>query len=212
MLDAKHVSASLRDLLVPTAPVWDEATGTAIPLTPTPLDQQPSAYIQTAWADRDYGVVSEVLVQALVSEEVLALRLGWTCSHPNRLINDINVYADACAVLFPANVEHADLNTMGSPENPVFAWHWRAGSDQAFSVMAKGIGSVERATEHEVQSRSLWNDGRWQVVLARPLNANDISLSRAATLPMAFAVWSGAGSERAGLKSHSPEYCHIRLN
>jgi len=70
---------------------------------------------------------------------------------------------------------------------------------------------VERAKEHPVQVRSRWSEGRWQVVLAGPLGADGIPLRKGSALPVAFAVWSGAARERAGLKSYSPQPCELRL-
>jgi hypothetical protein len=49
------------------------------------------------------------------------------------------------------------------------------------------------------------------VVLAGPLGAEGMPLRKASALPVAFAVWSGAARERAGLKSYSPQPCELRL-
>ncbi len=114
-------------------------------------------------------------------------------------------------MLFPADGREAEFDTMGSPEHPVQGWHWRAGTDLPFVVTATGIGTVERAKEHPVQVRSRWSEGRWQVVLAGPLGAGGMPLRKGSGLPVAFAVWSGAARERAGLKSYSPQACELRL-
>jgi DMSO reductase family type II enzyme heme b subunit len=76
---------------------------------------------------------------------------------------------------------------------------------------ATGIGTVERIAEHEVRGRARWAGGRWQVVLAGPLGAGGAPLEQGSALPVAFAVWSGAARERAGLKSFSPQPCELRL-
>jgi DMSO reductase family type II enzyme heme b subunit len=141
----------------------------------------------------------------------LALRLDWVALRPSRRISDVNVYPDACAVIFPADGREAEFGTMGSPKHPVQGWHWRAGTDVPFVVTATGIGSVERATEHPVQARARWADGRWQVVLTGPLGVDGIPLEEGFAMPVAFAVWSGAARERAGLKSYSPQPCELRL-
>lgn len=211
-LDARHSPANLEDILAPDGSAWNEMTGEVIALTPTPLDRQPSAYVQAAWKDRNHGAVAAVTVQAIRNDDTLALRLQWQAAQPKRSIDDINAYADACAVLFPANGKDTDLETMGSPERPVVAWHWRAGTDAPFSVTARGIGTVERSAKHQLQARSRWSDGRWQVVFARSLESDGLSLSGGTDIPIAFAVWCGAGSERAGLKSHSPEFHQLRIN
>ena len=202
--DARRSTAALEEILAPDGLAWSETEGESIELIPTPLDRQPSAYVQTAWKDRRHGEVSRVIIQAVRNDDTLALRLQWEASQPMRSINDINAYADACAILFPANGKQADLETMGSPELPVVAWHWRAGTDLPFVVNARGVGTVERASEHAVQSRSRWSDGKWQVVFARSLDSDQPILAQGDEIPVAFAVWCGAVSERGGLKSHSP--------
>jgi DMSO reductase family type II enzyme heme b subunit len=210
-LEAHKVEASLETLLAPDAGEWERAAEAVVPLEPTPLDRQPSAYVQAAWRGRPRSGLREVRVRAAASASAFAVRLDWAAVRPERLISDVNVYADACAVIFPADGREAEFTTMGSPESPVRAWHWRAGTDAAFVVTATGIGTVERVAEHQVQGRARWAEGRWQVVLARPLGADGVPLDQGSTVPMAFAVWSGAARERAGLKSFSPQPCELRL-
>jgi len=211
-LNATYFQSTLSEILAPDSAAWREMAESVVKLTPTPLDKQPSAYVQTAWQNRGHGQVVEVIVQALHNDDTLAIKLQWNAEQPNRSINDVNVYADACAILFPANGTTADLQTMGSPEQPVVAWHWRAGTDRPFAITAKGIGTVERAVEHGVQSRSRWLEGKWQVVLARALQSDAPSMAGSAEIPVAFAVWSGAGSERGGLKSYSPEFHQLIIS
>ena len=150
-------------------------------------------------------------MRAAASDGGLAVRLDWGVLRPSRLISDVNVYPDACAVLFPADGREAAFETMGSPEHPVGGWHWRAGTELPFAVTATGIGTVERAKEHPIQGRSRWSEGRWQVVLAGPVGAEGIPLRKNSALPVAFAVWSGSARERAGLKSYTPQPCALRL-
>ena len=211
-LGARNQPFSFEELLSPDAGAWDASSEVVISLTPTPIERQPSAYVQAVWRDRPRGDVSEVKVRAVSNDDSLVLRLDWAAAEPHRSINDINVYADGCAVLFPANGETADLETMGSPEQPVAAWHWRAGTEQPFSVTATGIGTVERMVDHPLRVSARWGDGRWQVVLGSPLRSGGLELRRGMTLPIAFAVWCGAASDRAGLKSHSPQFHQLVLH
>ena len=205
------VEVGLEKLLAPDSSEWGHAEEAVVPVAPTPLDRQPSAYVQVSWRDRPRGAIGEVRVRAAAGTGGVAVRLEWAVLRPSRMISDINVYPDACAMLFPADGREAEFGTMGSPEHPVQGWHWRAGTDLPFAVTATGIGTVERAKEHPVQGRARWTEGRWQVVLAGPLGAEGMPLRKASALPVAFAVWSGAARERAGLKSYSPQPCELRL-
>ena len=205
------VEAALGELLAPDAGRWDRAAEAAVPIDPTPLDRLPSAYVQVSWRDRPRGAIGEVRVRAAAAADGLAVRLDWAALRPSRRISDLNVYPDACALLFPSDGREAEFGTMGSPEHPVGGWHWRAGTDLPFVVKAEGIGTVERAKEHPVQVRSRWSEGRWQVVLGGPVGAKGIPLRKGSALPVAFAVWSGAARERAGLKAYSPQPCELRF-
>jgi DMSO reductase family type II enzyme heme b subunit len=210
-IEVRRLEAGLDELLAPDAAAWEGAAEAVVSIDPTPLDRLPSAYVQVSWRDRPRGAIGEVRVRAAAGAGGLALRLEWAALRPSPRITDVNVYPDACALLFPADGREADFGTMGSRKRPVQGWHWRAGAEAPFVVTATGIGSVERAAEHPVRARARWADGRWQVVLTGPLGAGGIPLKAGSALPVAFAVWSGAARERAGLKSYSPQPCELRL-
>jgi DMSO reductase family type II enzyme heme b subunit len=203
--------ASLDALRAPDAGEWNGVAEAAISLEPTPLERLPSAYVQVSWRDRPRSALGEVRVRAAASDAGVAIRLDWSAARPSRLISDVNVFPDGCAVSFPANGGEVDFGTMGSPEAPVRAWHWRAGTEVPFSVTAQGIGTVERVKEHEVQVRSRWSEGVWQVVLSGPVGKEGVPLQKGRSLPVAFAVWNGSARERAGLKSTSPQRCELRV-
>jgi DMSO reductase family type II enzyme heme b subunit len=205
------VEADLEKLLAADAGEWEGAAEAVVPVGPTPLDRLPSAYVQVAWEDKPRSGIGEVRVRAAAADGGVAVRLDWGVLRPSRLISDVNVYPDACAVLFPADGREAEFGTMGSAKHPVQGWHWRAGTDLPFVVTATGIGTVERAVEHPVRVRARWVEGRWQVVLAGPLGGDGIPLRKGSALPVAFAVWSGAARDRAGLKSISKQPCALRL-
>jgi DMSO reductase family type II enzyme heme b subunit len=210
-IEVCKLDAALEKLLAPDAGEWDRAAEAVVPIDPTPLDRLPSAYVQVSWRARPRGGIGEVRVRAAAGSDGLAVRLEWRALRPSRSISDVNVYPDACALLFPADGREAEFGTMGSPKHPVGGWHWRAGTDLPFAVTATGIGTVERAKEHPVRARARWAEGSWQVVLAGPLGSEGIPLRKGSALPVAFAVWSGAARERAGVKSFSPQPCELRF-
>lgn len=192
--------------LGPWSGVWPKPAD--IPLGPAPLDSQPSAYIQAAWKDRPYGTTATVSASAAVAEGSLLVRLEWQADAPRFAITDNNVFADACAVMLPANGKNAALQTMGSPDEPVVTWYWRAGADAPFLSDATGLGTVARRAAHELSSNAEWNSGRWAVVFRVPLGQDGLPGGGGPVLA-AFAVWSGASEERAGLAAYSLEWSQL---
>lgn len=218
VIETLRCDAPVDALLVAGAEAWERCRDVPVALEPTPLEAQPSAYVQASWRERPRGNIAGLSVRALLAPDALALRLSWPQEEPRRSIDDYNVYADACAVLFPANGREAAIATMGSEQAPVCGWFWRAGTPEPFEITARGIGTVERSPAHEVQGAGWWSEGHWHVVLARRLAAASapVLLSSGTTplaeIPVAFAVWAGARGERAGLKSHSPQFARLRLH
>jgi len=136
-IEVCRVEAGLETLLAPDAGEWRSTEEVAVPIDSTPLDRQPSAYVQAAWRDRPRGGIGEVRVRAAAGAGGLA---DWAALRPSRRISDVNVYPDACAVIFPADGREAEFGTMGGPKHPVQGWHWRAGTDVPFVVTATGAG------------------------------------------------------------------------
>jgi DMSO reductase family type II enzyme heme b subunit len=201
-----HDADALSD---PLAPEWTDVPESSFALVPTPLEAQPSAYVRAAWHGRPRGAIPTISVRAASADGQLLLRLRWAAAEPNRGITDSNVYADACAVLFPA-IGHAPLDTMGSPEEPVIAWYWRAGGEPLVS-RATGLGTVSRLSPHNLEAVATWVAGEWVVVLSSPLGAAEPVLDHGKATDVAFAAWLGAASERAGLKSYTPSWQTLRI-
>jgi DMSO reductase family type II enzyme heme b subunit len=191
---------------------WTEGwgAGDSVPLQPTPLDAQPSAYVQESWRERPYGQTAEAIVQFIRTPETVYARVEWACPSPRFGITDNDVFADACAILFPANGHAAPLATLGDKSEPVVAWHWRAGAETAFIADGTGLGTLSRRPKHDLNVAAEWRHDRWAVVFTYPLTNNGHSASPAASDLAAFAVWSGANQERAGLAACSPAWRRLR--
>jgi mono/diheme cytochrome c family protein len=80
------------------------------------------------------------------------------------------------------------------------------GSPSASALEAGGPGSVtfRPPTSQLVRSRGIWREGRWKVVLIRPLTAKGsavpVPLKPGARASLAFAVWDGGKRDRDGMK------------
>lgn len=80
------------------------------------------------------------------------------------------------------------------------------GNPPASALEAGGPGSVtfRPPTSQLVKSRGVWNEGRWNVVLIRPLTAKGsairVPLKPGARASLAFAIWDGGKRDRDGMK------------
>lgn len=208
-ISAGSVPATEAKKLGPWTANWPEPV--EVNLGPAPLEAQPSAYVQEAWKSRPYGTTPNARVSAVAAGDQLLVRLEWKAESPRTGITDNNVFADACGVLFPANGSSAPLGTMGNAAEPVVSWYWRAGADSPFVGDAAGLGTVSRRSTHALAAAAEWSSGSWAVVFQHPLGQQGLAARAGSTIPAAFAVWSGAANERAGLAALSGEWLAIAI-
>lgn len=75
----------------------------------------------------------------------------------------------------------------------------------ALESNAAGFGSLtlQPAQEQQLTARAVWRQGRWRVVIVRPLaprGDGDVDLQNKARLPFTIAVWDGSAGDRNGTK------------
>jgi DMSO reductase family type II enzyme heme b subunit len=210
---AKKLTAEAKVLLDPAASAWDKVPAETIAMGGTPLAQQPSRYIRTAWADRPIGSVRSLTVRSAHNGKEVFFLLEWRDDTQNTDYVGRD-FPDGAGVLFPLSGD-APLNTMGSEGQPVNAWFWRADfEDGAKNITASGIGTVEQSETSAVAARGQWKDGAWRVVFARPLTVagnQAVALEAGKSVKVAFAVWEGSSGERAGIKSFSKRWQELTL-
>ncbi len=200
----KKVSGDVGALADPSASGWAQVPGEDVALGGTPLDVQPSSYVQVAWKDRKIGQVSRVSVKAAHDGRQIAVLLQWQDSSETREFVDTG-FIDAAGILFPQDGD-APLGSMGSEGKPVAGWYWRAGgpAESVSSIVAGGLGTVTGNGSDGLSARSKYEGGRWSVVVQGPASA-------AKAGKVAFAVWEGAAGERAGLKAVSQGWQDLKL-
>jgi len=72
-------------------------------------------------------------------------------------------------------------------------------------VVAEGFGTATHIPDSPSNARGVWKDGRWTVVLDRPLDGNDPLSARiqsAGANLISFAVWDGSAGNRGGRKHY----------
>jgi DMSO reductase family type II enzyme heme b subunit len=98
---------------------------------------------------------------------------------------------------------------MGSANQPVNAWYWRADLEAPISVTATGLGTTVRSANGSLSAAGSYESGGWRVVISRPFAVKGqglVALSPGQSGQVGFAVWQGSNQERAGIKATSLDW------
>jgi DMSO reductase family type II enzyme heme b subunit len=216
-MHCKKVTTARDQLLDPSAAEWANIPGETLKLDATPLANQPSEYIKASRDEKQIGKVRSLTVQPAHNGTDVFFRLSWEDSSKNTEITDTNVFPDGCGILIPVSGGDPPIDEMGSKDFPVNAWFWRADlKDVPHNTFAKGLGTTLFSKQCVIQTKSVWNEGKWVVVFARKLavpEQKDESVQLAAGTPVkiGFTVWEGSNGERGGVKSFSKEWRELTL-
>ncbi len=136
-------------------------------------------------------------------------------------------FADAAEVMFP--VRHQDYPVLphfvyGNAGQPVDLWRWQAerqyGSGGSAVVELRAAGAGEPPEVHGQESQhatggGTWTDGRWSVVIRRPLRTEvttgEVQLAAGELVPVAFHIWDGANGE-TGLRMSLSSWIYLDLS
>jgi len=143
----------------------------------------------------------------------------WDADRQNGPTAFDQVHPNAVADVYPFNeqaVESADLSRPAAQiaNQPDIAFPARAVANQIVPPGNQSGGSALQAggprtltfrvpTNQNVEAHGAWNDGRWTVVMTRPLAVvagDGVTLEPGAKLSAAFAVWDGSHQDRDGQK------------
>ncbi|MBI5970404.1 MAG: c-type cytochrome [Deltaproteobacteria bacterium] len=126
-------------------------------------------------------------------------------------------FRDSIALQFPVTVSGGAKKPSffrGDSSNPVNLWVWNAdlaaqGKPGVEEAVARGFNQplkAEAPEERQVLSKSAWKDGRWRVVMKRPLSTkdkNDIQFEKGQFIPFALNAWDGSNGEHGLIMSLS---------
>lgn len=203
-MQARKLQLANKTLLNAKAPQWQRCDVVALRLRGTEAHLQPTSYVRTVWAGKHIGAVRSLSVAAAYNRENIFFRLEWPDDTQNADYAGGCSFPDAAAVLFTTAAASAPLPTMGSQDQPIDAWYWRANHpDSGERLCFQGLATEEPQPNHPVLASSVWHDSRWQVVIGAPVTSVGESV--------AFAVWEGGNQERAGLHSYSPAWQELSL-
>lgn len=138
--------------------------------------------------------------------------------NPNETVpRKLETFRDALALQFPVKLPEGTKKPhfmRGDASNPVHLWVWKADLD------AEGTGSVEETIargwkqppkaqaqdKQQVTAKAIWHQGRWNVVMKRPLitdDRSDVQFSPGKFIPMAINAWDGSNGEHGLVMSLS---------
>ncbi len=226
----------------PDDPLWDEAEEVTVPLTGqatfAPRWQIPAVTdisirvafnadeiaFRLAWDDR--------FADTLAADPELALAEGYTAddTYPVLFPDGERVrgrYPDAAEIMIPVNLADGLVLphfVYGDGGRPVDLWRWRAehvngaGEPAVIELRADGADAPPEAHGPESQlamGGGSWVEGRWSVVIRRPLRTEDatgeVQLAAGQLVPVAFHVWEGANGE-TGLRMSLSSWMYLDLN
>lgn len=144
--------------------------------------------------------VTLISVQVVYNEESVAWRLTW-----DDPMEDRETSTDALAVLLKPAEREGDVVTLqawpyvGAP--PLDVCYWSAQTDRAYEALTEDLERVQSAQEPETALPSVarYEDGRWQMVLQRPLTRarpeGAAHIRPEGLIAVAFSVWDGSHPE-----------------
>lgn len=203
VLNSRYSSEGLP--VAPDDSRWEEVEGFTIPLSAQVI-ARPRLYNHH---------IDLVEVKSYSSDQEIAFLLQWD----DRTETKEAVFQDGVALQFPTKTPEGPVNPhffLGEPGKSVNLWRWEAGEDSlAAELTADGFASVKTqpAASQQVRATAIWKDGRWKVVLRRPLRTADpidAQFEKGRLIPMAFSTWDGANRE-IGLRRSLSSWYYLAL-
>lgn len=225
----------------PDDPLWEEVEEVRVPLTGqatfAPRWQIPAVTdisvrvafnadeiaFRLAWDDR--------FADTLAADPELALAEGYSAddTYPALFPDGQRVrgrYPDAAEVMIPVHLGGGPVLphfVYGDAGRPVDLWRWRAehaygaGGPEVVELRADGADAPPEPHAPESQlstGTGAWTEGRWSVVIRRPLRTDDaageVQLGAGQLVPVAFHVWEGANGE-TGLRMSLSSWMYLDL-
>lgn len=129
----------------------------------------------------------------------------------------LETFRDAIALQFPVKSPEGTKKPhflRGDPSNPVHLWLWQADAEAAGAraveeAVSRGWSSAPKTQPEDQQQligKGMWKDGRWSVVMRRPLTTpdkNDVQFVPGAFIPVAVNAWDGSNGEHGLVMSLS---------
>jgi DMSO reductase family type II enzyme heme b subunit len=222
----------------PDDPAWEEAEPLDIRLAgqviAAPRWQNPSIELVTVRAVNNETEIAFLLEWDDAFEDVLhdegaefdareISQLGAYSSYVpaiDAVPRALETFRDSIALQFPVRLPEGTKKPhffRGNPSNPVHLWIWKADSaasaeDAVEEALVRGWRQppkVQDEDQQQVSASGVWEQGRWRVVMKRPLvtpDKNDVQFVPGVFIPMALNAWDGSNGEHGLIMSLSSWY------
>jgi complex iron-sulfur molybdoenzyme family reductase subunit gamma len=129
----------------------------------------------------------------------------------------LETFRDSIALQFPVKAPQGTKKPhfyRGSSSDQVHMWVWKA-DQHAAGKRATDEGNArgwkqpikpQAEDGQQVMGKAKWDQGRWTVVMKRPLNSgdkNDVQFERGVFVPMSVNAWDGSNGEHGLIMSLS---------
>jgi DMSO reductase family type II enzyme heme b subunit len=211
--------------LDPNDQAWQQAVPIVVPMSGQVI-------VSPRWEN---ATVDQISVRSLYNDKAVGFLLEWndrfkdTAHNEGALPPVKDTYTkvlrdkqwtlrDAVAIQFPVAAgegQERPYFLYGQPERPVVLWHWKADGNEdpkqrtpVEVVSATGPKNPLVPMPEESQTvlgKGVYQDGRWKLVMVRPLTGKgkDISFVVGRPIPIAFYAWDGSNGEQALMMSLS---------
>jgi DMSO reductase family type II enzyme heme b subunit len=207
------ISASRVEGELPTSPgdnVWASAKAFYVPLVGQVI-RPPRNFAPT---------VDGMWIRALHDGSSVALHLSWgdpsnspdstwtewqtkmvaTMISDGATLSPTEPMTDGIAVQFPTSIPDGAERPyflMGEANDPVTLWTWDSRSGAA-EASGRGLGRIDGLAGSDLAAEARWNDGHWELVLARSIVSGAegaINLAEGVVIPAAMFAWDGSSAE-----------------
>jgi len=200
---------------VVAAPRWQNPSIEMVTLRAIYNDQE-IAFL--AWWDDPFEDVTHVVENEFDPNELRVVGGYNSYVQPYDMVpRQLENFRDSVALQFPAKPPKGTAKPhffRGTSSEPTNLWIWRADREAA------GETSVEEATargwkqaakaqpedQQQVSGQAVWADGRWSVVMKRPLvteDKADVQFIEGRFIPLAVNAWDGSNGEHGMMMSLS---------
>ena len=124
----------------------------------------------------------------------------------------LETFRDSVALQFPVKPPQGTKKPhfyRGSTSDQVHLWVWKADQDATEEGNARGWKQPIKAQaedQQQIAGKATWDQGRWTVVMKRPLKTddkNDVQFAKGVFIPMSLNAWDGSNGEHGLIMSLS---------